>query len=176
LVIKNFGATVAKDVRVTFSAPLESAVLGKHSTYSPILTPDVIPALVPGQEWRTFWDFSPERDKAKELPRQYTADVVFKDLHRKKPYVFSFLLDWDVLIARAFVTVRNLHDIGRAALEIRDTLNKWGERGGGLSVVARDGDRKDRRSNRLWAEREAEHRGVPKWRRVLRRTLHWPRS
>jgi hypothetical protein len=176
LVIKNFGATAAKDVRVTFSAPLDSAVLGEHSAYSPIRTPEVIPVLVPSQEWRTFWDFSPARDEAKELPRQYTATVVFKDLHRKKPYEFKFVLDWDVLISRAFVTVRNLHDIGRAALEIRDTFNKWGERGGGLSVVARDGDRKDRRLNRLWAEREAEHRGIPQWRRVVSRALRWPRS
>jgi hypothetical protein len=79
LVIKNFGMTAATDVRVVFSAPLESAVLRGPPNHSPIRTPDVIPVLVPGQEWRTFWDFTAARAGASDLPDEYTATVTFSD-------------------------------------------------------------------------------------------------
>jgi hypothetical protein len=120
LVIKNFGSTAAIDVRVTFSAPLESAVLEE---YSPIRTPEVIPVLVPGQEWRTFWDTTQARDAASDLPSKYTAEVAFKDSHDKESFRFRFELDWRVLIDRGFVQVYTQHDGVRALRDISKVLN-----------------------------------------------------
>jgi hypothetical protein len=142
LVIKNFGSTAAIDVRVTFSAPLESAVLEE---YSPIQTPEVIPVLVPGQEWRTFWDTTQARDAASDLPSKYTAEVAFKDSHDKESFRFRFELDWRVLIDRGFVQVYTHHDGVRALRDISKVLNDAKSPGRALNVVARDGDAIDAR-------------------------------
>ncbi len=154
LVIKNFGATATTDVRVKFSAPVESAVLSPE--FSPIKIPDVIPVLVPGQEWRTFWDFGPSRHDNPDMARQYTAQVSFQDARSKESFSFRFDIDWQTLIDRGFVTIYTMHDVGRALKEIRDLLDKWNETGAGLRVIARDGDQKDAREQDYWNQRKAE--------------------
>lgn len=125
LVIKNFGKTAAIDVRVVFSAPLESAVLRGHPSHSPIKTPDVIPVLVPGQEWRTFWDFTPARDQASDLPDEYVATVTFSDSQGQRVDAeYRFVINWRVLIDRGFVNVYNLHNAAEALREISEVLRK----------------------------------------------------
>ena len=155
LVIKNLGSTAAQDVCVTFSSPLHSAVLQEHS---PIKTPSLIPVLVPGQEWRTFWDFTPARAAASEMPREYSADIAFRDSRGKKSFRFTFEIDWQVLIDGAFVTIYTVHDAARALREISALMSGWKESGGsGLRVFMRDGDTKDQRETEAWAQHEADH-------------------
>jgi hypothetical protein len=156
LVIKNFGLTAATDVRVTFSPPLDSAALSRE--HSPIRTPEAIPVLVPGQEWRTFWDTTHHRHRASGLPTTYTADVAFKDSHGKGDHRFQFDLDWNVLIDRGFVTVYNEHDAAAALREISQVLRHAMAPGRvGLQVITRDGDAMDRRtSDRLSGQAERQ--------------------
>ncbi len=132
LVIKNFGLTAATDVRVKFCVPLESAVLG-----SPISTPKTIPVLVPGQEWRTFWDATHARGANRELPRLYTAQVAFNDSRRKKTFQFQFDLDWNVLIERGYVTVYTIHDAAEALSTISKALTTATSAHGAMNVRAR---------------------------------------
>lgn len=61
IVLKNFGATPALDVKVTVTPPLKATpnlVSGDKLADVPI--PD-FPILAPGQEWRTGWDHSVSR-------------------------------------------------------------------------------------------------------------------
>jgi hypothetical protein len=154
LVIKNFGMTAATDVRVVFSAPLESAVLRGPPNHSPIRTPDVIPVLVPGQEWRTFWDFTAARAGASDLPDEYTATVTFSDSGGEPVNgEYRFVIDWRVLIDRTSVTVYNLHNAAEALREISDALRKRK-----LDVVVRDGDALDERNRTYYADKERRQR------------------
>jgi hypothetical protein len=72
LVIKNFGKTVARNVRATISPPAQRAA-GDGSDPD-LAIPDAIPVLVPGQEWRTFWDMTHARYRS-ELPALHRATV-----------------------------------------------------------------------------------------------------
>lgn len=146
LVIKNFGSTAATDVRVKFSPPPDSAVLKE---LSPISTPELIPILVPGQEWRTFWDATPARHAASNLPHLYTADVAFQDSRRRQTFEFQFKLDWKAIMGRGFVRVYNVHDGARALTEISKALGAATSTDGAINIVTRDGDALDeRRSGR----------------------------
>jgi hypothetical protein len=145
LVIKNFGTTAATDVEVKFSSEIRSAVLQRA-----IKTPQRIPVLVPGQEWRTFWEFTPQldaalKDKNSRIPSSYTATVTFRDSRGMKSYgPYLFEIDWNVLIDRGFVTVYRMHDAARALAEIKDQIRKWTD-SSGLRVIAWDGDKRDQR-------------------------------
>lgn len=152
LVIKNFGATAATDVRVTFSDSLESANLKR-----PIKVPALIPVLVPGQDWRAYWDFTEARVKAK-LPTHYTATVEFNTaVRREKPYAYTFDVDWQPVIDRGFINVYTMHDLAESIDRIRTRLDGWGDFSGGLKVVTRDGDKKDQRMiDELESRRDAE--------------------
>jgi hypothetical protein len=136
LVIKNFGTTAATDVRVRFSEPLESAAL--RPDHSPISVPESIPVLVPGQEWRTFWDTTHARDPASDLPMRYTAEVAFKDSRGVDVHPYIFEIDWRTLVDRGFVTIYNEHDAATALRDISRVLSSWKD-AGALSVLTRDG-------------------------------------
>lgn len=155
LVIKNVGKTAATNIRLVFSAPLESAVLRGHPNHSPIKTPDRIPVLVPNQEWRTFWDFTPARDEAKDLPEQYTATVTFDDSQGHAAGSYTFEIDWRVVLDRGFVTVYNVHDAATALREISEILRHVKSRHG-LDVVVRDGDVMDERQRQRYEEKQRQ--------------------
>jgi hypothetical protein len=153
LVIKNFGKTAATDVRVTFKDALESAAL--RPEYSPITVPEAIPVLVPGQEWRTFWDTTQARAPASELPTRYTAEVRFKDSRGAEIHPYKFEIDWRTLVDRGFVTVYTEHHAAQAMREISQLLSSWKD-AGALSVVSRDGDSLDKRRREEWEKRRRE--------------------
>jgi hypothetical protein len=159
LVIKNFGSTAATDVRVKFSDDLASAA---YLTYapdsSPIKMPAMIPVLVPGQEWRTFWDTTQARIESSDLPTEYTVDVAFKDSRGKGDFSYRFELDWSALFVRGFASVYTQHDAARALRDISKLLSDWRESGkGGLRVFMRDGDARDRLEEDEWARQQAAH-------------------
>ena len=52
LVVKNFGATAAFNVRLESEPPMERAAVDGRA-----LTLPTLPTLVPGQDWRVLWDF-----------------------------------------------------------------------------------------------------------------------
>ena len=57
--------------------------------------PETLPVLVPGQEWRTFWDTTFDRRES-DLPRRHEATVKFKD-SRGKEHDFKSILDWGLV-------------------------------------------------------------------------------
>jgi hypothetical protein len=142
LVVKNFGATAARSVRVMLDPSPQRAVSRGNEA---VWMPDLIPLLVPGQEWRHFWDFTDARLRSDPaLPDKYNATFSFAD-RRGRAFSEQFVLDWEPITQRASVVAHSPHDAVQAMREIRQTLAGWNEgvMGGALRVIVRDGEALD---------------------------------
>lgn len=152
LVVKNLGTTAAHDVRVVIDPPPMRAAGGGEP--ESLTFPDLIPVLVPGQEFRTFWDSGIARRES-GLPDRHEAVVTFSDTWGKHAAPLRYVLDWGPLWGRDVLTVRSLHDAADALRDIRKYMRQWSESGAGLAVVMRDGDAKDERDRLRYATRLA---------------------
>lgn len=119
LVVRNFGTTAATDIAVEIDpAPRRAAVEG----YETVWLPERIPTLVPGQQWRQTWDFTPDRAAA-DLPDRHEATVTFKDsrgcMHR-----FKYALDWGAIRYRMSVKVYGVHDAVKNLEDIKEILRR----------------------------------------------------
>lgn len=149
LVVRNFGATIARDVRISATPALRRTVQGGDP--EDVWLPEYIPALVPSQEWRTLWDFSPERTSA-ALPDRHEVVVSYQDSKNKKLPDTPSVLDWGAYRGRSWIERRGLHDAAEALREIAKITKKWNNSiHGGLKVYVRDGDAADQRQ-RAFAE------------------------
>jgi hypothetical protein len=152
LVVKNSGATAAKDIQLTIDpAP-------KISTSEPveeIKVPSVIRTLVPGQEWRTFWDTTLRRDEC-GLPRHHTATIEFHDSRGQKLGPYRFDLDWDQVFDRGYIVTYGMHELAGAVREIRDLLKGWKGTGNAMRVLAYSGEEHDKQQREFWEQRRKE--------------------
>jgi len=157
LVIKNFGRTPATSVCVQVKPALGRAAYGDEL----VELPPVIPTLVPGQEWRTFWDTQMAR-KDSSLPNNYAVEVRFSDATGKPAFCLQFELDWHASTHRDVVDVSSSHDAAKALQDIRTILKNAMPRGA-LNVLARDGDAQDEQERARFEQRrrdlEAEQSG-----------------
>jgi hypothetical protein len=143
LVIKNFGLTPATDVRIDISpSPERSGDQLDRQVHLPAL----IPTLVPGQEWRTFWDSTHTRDGT-GLPERYRVNVNARDSQGRTLPTLAYALDWGPVIHRGHMVVYGTHHAAKALQEISSSLRKSLESAGsgGLKVFMRDGDARDAR-------------------------------
>jgi hypothetical protein len=136
--------------------PPPRRAIDKDDPNSPgLVLPDLIPTLVPGQEWRNLWDSGIARFDS-DLPRRYEATASFSD-SRGKRHRYVYVIDWGTLFDTEVVTSYGIHHAAKALREISKTLGKWTESGAGkLSVIARDGDARDRRDRERREQRLAE--------------------
>jgi hypothetical protein len=141
LVVKNFGSTTARDITVTSDISMKRA-WGNVSNPETLLLFDKLPVLVPGQEWRTLFDWGPSRVQA-ELDEKYTLTVMSSNSSGKPLPGETFVLDWNTFKPTKNIGVKTIHDVGKSMKKIEETLGKWTEGHRGLSVVSRDGHRKD---------------------------------
>lgn len=150
IVIRNEGSTVARNVRFTFTPEWESSDPARTQIRESKVWREGIPNLVPGQEVAMFADMFPERHKS-TLPRTYDVEVSCdgrKRRWRRSPQRLTerYVLDFDIFYGYTTATLWGLHDIGEAVRRINAKMDRWQEGAGGpLSVVVRDGDRRDRR-------------------------------
>jgi hypothetical protein len=121
LVVRNFGTTAATDVVLRIE-PKPQRASASPEGYRDVWLPDRIPTLVPAQEWRQLWDFSPRRGET-DLPERHEAVVTFKDSQGKE-HRFEYLLDWGATRSRMYVTTYGVHHGVKALREISDTLSK----------------------------------------------------
>lgn len=119
LVVANFGATAARDVRVTI---LPEARRSEHSGIETRLLVPVIPVLVPGQQWSTFWDSVLHREEG-GFAGSHEATVVFRDSF-DEAHSLSFMLDW-AHVRRGHVIIYNLHHAAKALRDISSELKRW---------------------------------------------------
>jgi hypothetical protein len=160
LVLKNFGATAAHDVRLKITPTPERAIdADTPPEQRHVWLPERIPVLVPGQEWRTLWDTGMRRyDEQGEprLPEHHDATISYTDSHGE-PYKTAAVLDWRMLADREIVEVYGSHHAAKALRDISKTMGAWKESGGqGLRVFTRDGDARDPAARERHEQRLAE--------------------
>lgn len=154
LVVRNFGATAAHDVRLN----IDPAPRTQSGSRDQVWLPAVIPVLAPGQEWRTFWDTG-ER-VGSDLPDRHEAVVAFTDSVGRRLPALPSILDWGVFENRATIELYGIHHAAKALRQIDKTLTGWRERpSGGLKVYVRDGDAKDARDREHFEQRRAPRAG-----------------
>jgi len=130
LVIKNTGATLARNVRVMFDPPLRASV---HETapsrdvaLSAMLTRG-IPTLPPGVEHRSLFERMPTLHDREDLPRQYEAVVTFND-SRQREYTLRYELDLEIYFGRASLRERGVHDIAEELHSIDKHIRNLADR------------------------------------------------
>lgn len=120
LTIKNFGTTIADDVKLemTPEATRSSGVGG-----GPLNLPHSIPALVPGQEWRTFWDFSVYRHQ-EEMSKRHTLVISYAD-SRGTRHSMDSVLDWEsYTLGRRWVGRKSIHHVGESIAKMEKSIGK----------------------------------------------------
>lgn len=159
---RNFGATPARDVRISVDRPLRRSF--PSSVTEEVWLPESLPYLAPGQEWRPTWDFAPGR-MTSELRDEDRHEVVitYRGLgskERKSTAIF----DWSAFKGRRFMDQKSVHHAAKALTEIAASMTRWTENNDAIRVVTRDGDRRDdaeREEIEQWrAERRTEARGT----------------
>ncbi|MGV9370376.1 hypothetical protein [Micromonospora tulbaghiae] len=163
LVVKNFGTTVARDVRLVSSPNMQQAPHDGQAAVD-LWIFENLPVLAPGQEWRTFWDSSITR-KQSTLPARHEITITYKDSHNRPLPATHAILDWSAYSGRTWMVVYGQHHSAKALREIAGIMKKWSEFGGGVKVYSRDGDKKDVQKSE-WA-REQMRRHEDLTRRVL---------
>jgi hypothetical protein len=140
LVIKNFGLTTARDVRLKSDRPLRMRWDQDSETLELF---ESLPVLVPGQEWRTMWDINGHRIEDDELP--YELTVMTNDSRGKRLPDEKFTLDTRPHLGSFIKDEKGLHEIAESLLKIERSVSRWGATGDGLLVFARDGDAHEER-------------------------------
>jgi hypothetical protein len=151
LIVKNFGATAARDISITIDPPLQRAAGGEIED---VKGPSLIRTLVPGQEWRTFWDSTIHR-KEMGMPSRYTATVEFSDSRGQKLGPYTFDLDWDQIMDRGWIETYGMHQLAEAVRETRDLLKNRGDYHH-IRVLAYSGEERDKREREFWEKRRQE--------------------
>ncbi len=131
-----------------------------NTAWAVIKYPQVIPMLVPGQQWQSLWDMLNSRHEA-ELPDVHEALVDCEDSQGQVMPRGRYVLDWQQWTNRLYTTTYDLHDVGEAMRDIRKLLKSWGEGPGGrggLSVYSRDGAAQDEQARQRHAAWQREQR------------------
>lgn len=148
LVIKNFGATVAKDIKVSVTPTLFRYGGGGGEA---VELPELIRTLVPDQEWRTLWDGTTGTTHLHEDP--HTATIEFRDARHRLLGPYTFILDWGHISGRWWPSPRGMAELTEAAEGIRDVLKSWKAAGNAPRVHAYDGFEQDKREREHWEQR-----------------------
>lgn len=157
LVVRNFGATAASDIRIASDVTLRRTSGDSGAPPEDVWLPTTIPTLAPGQEWRTLWDFSPTRSSS-DLEERHEVTINFKT-YDGTGHSATYVLDWGAYLGRRWVDIKNMHDLARSVAKIEKTTSRWSESiHGSLSVFVRDGDERDRRCREEYEAATAEAR------------------
>ncbi|MFH5877284.1 hypothetical protein [Arthrobacter sp. NA-172] len=147
VVIRNYGQTAATDVRADFTPRLTMWTPTKHDVF----IPEEIPMLAPGQEWRTLFDFSNSRLGKKEADSRFEGVVRYKGIDGD-PLESKCILDWEAYRNKTWVQTFGLHELAKAATDMRNQMKSWTEGNDGLSVIVRSGDKKDGEERALFEQ------------------------
>ncbi|MFD8104640.1 hypothetical protein ACFV24_34390 [Nocardia fluminea] len=113
LVVKNFGATPAYDVRLKFDPePQVSPHSIGDTEIAELWYPELIPILAPMQEWRTLWDVSHKRFELDTLPSRHEASATYTD-SSGKPFMTESVLDWESLRGTEMLVIQTVHNVAK---------------------------------------------------------------
>lgn len=151
LIVKNFGATAARDITITIDPPLQRSA---GAEIEDVKGPGQIRTLVPGQEWRTFWDSTIHREEL-GLPSHHTATIEFSDSRDRKLGPYTFDLDWGQIMDRGWIETYGMHQLAEAIRETRDLLKNRGDHSH-MRVLAYSGEQHDKRQRGFWEKRRQQ--------------------
>lgn len=161
LVIKNFGQTAGRNIRLSFDPILNRT--DNNGGDEPVELPEVISFLAPGQEWRTLFDFANVRVNRDDLPTMYKGTVTFEGIDGEEQSS-DVVIDLDIYKSRIYTEILGIHHAARALRDISKNQKQWSESPHGIKVFSRDGDAKDARvveSARRWKARRAAETPAP---------------
>ena len=143
LAVRNFGSTPARDVTIAIE-PKPRRTMGGGGVQD-VWVPSTIPFLAPGQEWRTTWDFAPQRASSPELGAEdrHVARVSCTGLARTQRRTTESVLDWSAFKGRRYLDIKTVHHAAKSLRAVERLLTKWSEGNQGMAVLVRDGDKFD---------------------------------
>ena len=156
IVIRNFGTTVARDVTLEVTPPI---MRSGHAGRPPerVRLPVALPVLVPGQEWRTWWDLGSNRVDT-DLVGRHDVVVSYKDSQGKRLPATPSVLDWDDFSPQTWLVTYGMHETATALRELAKTVKSFKYRaGGGLAAYVRDADAADQRQRENFERTRREH-------------------
>lgn len=133
LVISNLGTTLARDVRFTIDPPLTSAIENRLSDLK--ILQEGAPTLAPGKVIRTLFDTGIQR-KPENLPDTYRVVARYADQERRRTFEETMDLDLGIYWNLSTIERKEVHDIHKTLVEIRDVLKKWTSGSGALRRVS----------------------------------------
>ena len=156
LVLKNLGTTAALDVRMRIEPQPGRAE--QPGLSEALELPASVPVLVPGHEWRTFWDSIHQR-KDSGLPDVHEAVVTFSDSTGER-HEYRFRLDWGPISRRGYLVTYNMHHAATALREIKTEVKKWRDGPSkGVQVWVRDGEARQERLRAQLEQRQSAPEG-----------------
>jgi hypothetical protein len=120
--VSNLGSSMARDVRVKLTPPLESAAdvpLNKLKMLN-----DRIPTLPPGKKIQTFFDTGFARGDS-GLPMSYSAEVTYTDEKGKRTFNETYVLDLEVYQHINEIVRHDIHDVHARLEEISKSLGRF---------------------------------------------------
>jgi hypothetical protein len=140
LVVKNFGVTAARGVELVWDRP---PLIRWGDVSESFESFEQLPLLVPGQEWRSIWDFNGKRIDDDEPA--YSVTVRSHDARGRRLRDETFVLDTKHFAHEMMWQRKTLHDVGNSLEKIERRIGRWGDGISGLKVFTRDGDEEDAR-------------------------------
>ena len=128
IVIKNVGATVARNVRFRFEPSIVSTLYPHAASEAKELSEyslfvNGIPTLPPGAEVRFLFESAPDRyQRRQELPATHRVTVTFDDSRERPCEPAEYVLDLDRQWGLLRVGVRTVHTIGKTLEQIKDIM------------------------------------------------------
>lgn len=127
LVVRNFGETAAYDVQFSWvNPPTVGQYENEHDgmvTVGELALPSTIPALAPGQEWRTVWDSTLSRaELGGSIEWRFTGAIKYADrpadgkrgtVKGRHEYSTDVVLDWDDLQPVQRVELMTGHELAK---------------------------------------------------------------
>lgn len=123
LVIKNFGQTTAYNLEISFDSQPKISKWSPSDKIEPLFVPNLIPSLVPSQEWRTSWDDGSKR-KDSELPHRHVVSVKYQGLKGQQVGPEYFIIDWEPLYSRIYMEEKTVHHLAKDMRLMRKELEK----------------------------------------------------
>ncbi|MGL4832301.1 MAG: hypothetical protein ACRCWS_06990 [Propionibacteriaceae bacterium] len=116
--LHNFGQTAAFDIHIISDPPIQAAWQGEPA--EPMWIFNVLPTLVPGDEWTQMMGFAPAHFES-DLPMKYNVKVEWKD-SSGKTFTAKYLLDWEAHRNRINMSQKTVHHLSMAAEDIDKSL------------------------------------------------------
>lgn len=117
---RNYGTTAAFDVQVQADPPLTTQ--GDGDRIDPLMLFDVLPTMVPGEEWATWWDSATTRWESGQAMSS-TVTVSFSDSSGGK-HSGKYVLDWNAHQHRQFIVRKDVDDLAKAAAKLSDNIGR----------------------------------------------------